>query len=122
MYTVQIDVKLSEISKRDDQLELLNLLLSGWRMNGQVLNNVFPIAQKDESYSVFIQIPDNDSLSSIYSNKYVSNYLKRFEDEFSVPEILVLGFDPESSTICNCKTSHSYILYTTYLSIDSPLN
>ena len=32
-----------------------------------------------------------------------------------------MGADPEGGTVCKCKSSSTYILYTTYVSLGSPL-
>lgn len=121
MHTIQLSFKIDDESKTEDQLDLINSLLGAWRLNGQLLGRHFPIAQKEESLVVFIQTPDRDTLSSKYNNKYVSKYLQKLEDEFSSPEILILGVDPDSGSLCKCKSTNSYILYTTYLSLESPL-
>jgi predicted nucleic acid-binding Zn ribbon protein len=121
MYTVQIEFKIAETEKRDDQLDAISSLLAAWRMNGQVLGREFPIAQNKESYIVFVLIPDKNSLSLDYNNKYANQHLQKLENEFSLPKASVLGIDPESSTACECKTSNYYILFTTYLSLESPL-
>lgn len=121
MYTIQLSFNIHELSKVEAQTDLINGLLGAWRMNGQVLGKHFPIAQKEQSLDVFIQTPDLDGLSPKYNNKYVKKYQQKLEDGFSLPEIHILGEDPDSSGICKCDSSNAYILYTTYVSLESPL-
>lgn len=121
MYTVQVDFKLAGKEERSDQLELIVLLLGCWRMNGQVVGRQFPVARKADCYSVFVQTPEKNSLSSRFGNKHVHDCLQKIEYEFSLPEICVLGVDPEGADACNCKSASSYMLFTTYLASGSPL-
>ncbi len=120
MYTVKVEFKIA-IGSEEEQLDLINLLLGSWRMNGQVLGREFPIAQTKGAYTAFVQTPDKDSLGSQFNNKYVRKNLHRLDEKFTAPQVSLLGKDPNSSSLCECISPSSYILYTTYLSTESPL-
>ncbi|MBU2709305.1 DUF2310 family Zn-ribbon-containing protein [Zooshikella marina] len=121
MYTVEVNFGVNKTSELDDQVNLIDLLLGSWRMNGQILGREHPIAHTNEAISVFIKIPEEYSLSPKFNNKYVNKYFKEIEDRFSVPLISVLGKEPRCSNICRCSASKSYILFTTYLALECPL-
>lgn len=121
MYTAQLIFSEGKSSNNIELLETLNTLISAYRMNGQVLGREFPISEEYGHYSVFVQIPDKDSLSPNFNNKYVKKNLSKLEEDLVHLEVRVLGIDPDSSTICNCKSMTSYVLYTDYLSLESPL-
>lgn len=121
MYTAQLKFSKGKSSNNFELLETLNTLISAYRMNGQVLGREFPIAVEYSHYCVYLLIPEKDSLSSKFNNKYVNKNLVELEGNFVCFEVTVLGIDPDSSTPCRCKSVSSYILYTTYASLESPL-
>jgi len=121
MYTAQINFKINPNIDAEELLGLVNSLLGSWRMNGQVLGREFPISRGNDVISVVVQTPKNDSLASEYSNKYTSRDLQKIEEKYTIPEVIYLGIDPEGAKTCQCKTPEFYILFTTYISIESPL-
>jgi len=37
------------------------------------------------------------------------------------PEIRLIGDEPESARVCSCNETEAYVLFTTYISLESPL-
>jgi len=101
--------------------ENIDFLLGALRMNGQILGREIPVVEKDCSIITFLLLPETDSLNECYANKYVHKWYANLY-KLNVKQTLTIhGFESDSRPLCNCEKSNSYILYTDYISIDSPL-
>jgi predicted nucleic acid-binding Zn ribbon protein len=107
----------------DDQIsQVLNNLLSFWRMNGQVLGREFGIAAGDQEYRISVLCPEATSLDLIWANRYVRAGLAAIEQLGLVLQLpVVVGQDIDGADGCECSQSSSYILTTDYLSLESPI-
>jgi predicted nucleic acid-binding Zn ribbon protein len=105
----------------DRACEWIEKLFGALRQNGQTYNDFFPIVYKDEKYITYILIPEKDSLDSKYHNHYVIRDLDRLK-EYGIDKMsyIIVEEDCESSELCSCNCL-SYILYTTYISMESSL-
>lgn len=121
MHTIKIEFKLKKTSDFEQLNDSVNILLGAWRMNGQVLGKQFPFAHTENSLQIYVNTPDLDSLSKEYNNKYVKDALSKIGELEIIPKIDVLGIEPESAMLCDCPNVKSYILFTTYVSLASPL-
>jgi predicted nucleic acid-binding Zn ribbon protein len=121
MYTVKISfkpVKTNEIESLNDSV---NGLLGAWRMNGQILGKQFLIAEVKNGLEVYVNTPAADSLDEKFNNKYVTGDISRVKSLKVEPKVTVLGKEPESAMQCECPKIAKYILFTTYVSWESPL-
>jgi predicted nucleic acid-binding Zn ribbon protein len=121
MHTIRVNFGATKKKKSEHISELVNYLLGAWRMNGQILGNQFLIAQTKTGLEVYVDAPDADSLSEEFNNKYVNKRLAGISEQDIIAKITVLGKEPESASLCECKQIKSYILFTTYISLESPL-
>ncbi len=122
MQAQKIQFKIFDKDKNEQQVDLVYSLLGSWLQNGQILGEQSPIAENKESFSVFVNTPEVDSLDVKYDNKYTQeNYEKLKKVGLSLPVIEDLGVHPESIGLCDCENCSSYILYTTFILIESPL-
>lgn len=122
MYTTKINCRIRKVSDADKQQNAVNLLLGSWRGNGQILGEQFLIAKRKGSYTIIVNVPEKDSLSLKFDNKYTAEYRKTLcTTGLSKPITKILGKEPESAKICQCRTPKYYILYTNYLSLETPL-
>jgi len=122
MHTIKVSFELIKKTEFEAMTEIIYSLLGAWGKNGQILSGESPIARTDNNLEVYVNTPDSDSLSEKYNNKYVSEtLLKLKEKDFAAPKILVLGKEPESAILCDCRNIKSFILFTTYISLESPL-
>ncbi len=121
MHTVKIVFEYEQHGNFESTTESVNVLLGVWRMNGQILGEQFPIARTENGLEVYVNAPDADSFSEKYNNQYVNKYLTELKEKGVVPKIAVLGKEPDSATLCACEEIKSFILFTTYVSLESPL-
>lgn len=106
----------------DDAESLVYDLLGPWRKNGQILNSGWSFTQKGGKYRTFVMIFQEDSLSEKYDNKYARKARQKLAElATNSLKITILGEDPFNSEICTCKKPSFYILYTHFLSLESPI-
>lgn len=101
--------------------EAIDDLLDALRMNGQICGREWPIAVTAAGYVATALLPDEDALDAAHHNKYVRMSLQKLaqiglgEPEFTVFE------DLQGASACPCSQPQSYILYTNYILLESPL-
>jgi predicted nucleic acid-binding Zn ribbon protein len=101
--------------------DAVNGVLGALRMNGQVLGSEFPSAETSKCFTVYVSVPEKSALARKYCNNYVRDSLKKVRKcgfEFS---FIDLGPDPESAKLCRCRERTWMLLFTNYVSIESPL-
>lgn len=119
-----LDVEFRVLNKRDDEVaaDVINTYLSACRMNGQITGKEWTIVYKNKSYIVNLMVPEKNSLSPKNENKYVKNFKKNLiQKGISKPKIISSGKDVESSFTGVLEESDYLILFTNYLSLESPL-
>ena len=121
MHTIKIVFEPIKTENFEQITESVNYLLGAWRMNGQILGKQFLIAQTNKGLEVYVDAPDADSLSEKNNNKYVSETISKLKTQKVTQKITVLGEEPESAILCDCKKVKGFILFTTYISLESPL-
>jgi predicted nucleic acid-binding Zn ribbon protein len=122
METLELKLRTAE-PHSDEQVSALNQLLGALRMNGQILGAQFPMAQTAAGYSVFLSAPERSSLDSTHANKYVRRSHEHLVTlGIDDTEVIHRGPEPESFPLCTCATRSFYLLYTTYLSLESPMH
>ena len=114
-----------DINNQSDTQHIASIImdyLSSLYKNGQILGKEYPIALKDKMIFSYILVPDSHSLDTQYSNKYVSeNYRKLSSLNITLTQ-RIIGKEINSSNICDCDDCKNYILYTDYLTLESPLH
>lgn len=121
MYVANISFSRAEGVPRDQISHTINAFLAALRMNGQVCGREWPISISDSQYQVTVLLPAQDALEHTHMNHYVEHALEHIHIlGLNEPSIFVCGEDIDSIT-CTCSKIDTYILYTTYLSLESPL-
>ena len=122
MYTIELLFTINNLKVFEESADTINALLSALRMNGQILGREFSLIHKGNRIISYVFVPEVDSLNKKYSNKYVLKYydeLKKLDAKLSQK---IIGKELNSSEVCKCKCVNSYILYTDYLTLESPLH
>jgi predicted nucleic acid-binding Zn ribbon protein len=101
--------------------EALSALLGAWRMNGQVCGREWPIASTPDCLSTTVLCPESGSLDSRWNRHHVSQALARLEEAGLDVSCRSLGADPGSASACECTLPSGYMLFTTFLSLESPV-
>jgi predicted nucleic acid-binding Zn ribbon protein len=111
------------VEHNPDQMDhLIHGLLGALRMNGQICGWESSICLQDQHYLATVFIPEPHALERRHNKHAVqASYAALTEATGSRPEIAILGPALAADPICRCATSTAYILYTSYLALDSPL-
>jgi len=122
MYVAEVSFPFAKNLELNLISDLVNRALAAWRMNGQVCNREWPITIFDNAASATVLIPEPVSLEKNISNEYVRKALSELLDKGRCsPEVKIKGDDIDSGEVCSCSQVNSYVLYTTYISLESPL-
>ncbi len=108
---------------REKISDAVNGLLGPLRMNGQICGREWPISLLPDGCRVIVLAPDKDAFDASHSNRYVRTALDKLADAgLSRPQITFSGEDVDGDQPCTCAVPAAYILFTNYLSLESPLN
>ncbi|MCC2672214.1 MAG: Zn-ribbon-containing protein [Armatimonadetes bacterium] len=106
----------------EEAAEAVDELLSALRLNGQVLGREHPIIHEAAGYRVVAMIPHEEALAEAHASRWVINRLSRLEAVgLRTPAVRLLGVDPLGADPCACPARSGFILYTTYVCLESPL-
>ncbi|MBT2117519.1 DUF2310 family Zn-ribbon-containing protein [Dyella sp. LX-66] len=90
-------------------------------MNGQAYGCEWPIHADGETFSTTVLSPEEQSLDERFNNKYVNAAIARCEVKGLLLATKVLGRHVESIAPCMCPSPSAYVLFTTYLTLVSPI-
>ncbi len=123
MDVVEVRFKINSDQNKDKQLDLIHSLLGAYRMNGQILGREFVIFRQSEEYVTHVKLPDTDSLQDKHNNRYVNQSIEKLRNNIGLEQPIInkLGKDTDAASLCKCDAINGYILYTSYISLDSPL-
>jgi predicted nucleic acid-binding Zn ribbon protein len=107
----------------DEQEEEVNTFLGILRMDGRILGNELLTIQENGFFKCFAAVPAKDAFKKLDESIYLKKSLKKLDNlKFDKPTLKILGKEISEDISCNCKNSSAYILFTNYVSIQSPLN
>lgn len=122
MRVASIEFELRDRRSAKDAVAAIHGLLGAWRGNGQILERGHPIARTKTGFTCYVMLPDAVALQRGWDNEWVA---KRIASLPAVglgrPRVRILGAEAESPDEDRCKKRPSLILYTTYVSMESPL-
>ena len=121
MYVGRLIITKQSPSEDDAVSDAINALLGSLRMNGQICGREFPIAVTTAGYVVTVLLPEKTSLDALHRNLYVRMSLQKLQVAGLEASGLEFNEDLDGEDVCACKHPTSYILYTTYVSLESPL-
>lgn len=109
----------SFIDEFDDEMQWF---ISALSKNGQILTSYQNTIKYSDHYAYRVVAPEMDSLDEKYYNKYCRKFLDSVtEKSLKAPEIQLIGENYDVEDSCSCKSPSHYILYTTYISEESPI-
>ena len=91
-------------------------------MNGQVVGADLPLADTSDGYIACLMLPSSDSLDRRHWNTYVTERMEALDRAgVSGPSVVSIGIVPSSYAPCACEPRTALALFTTYISLESPL-
>jgi predicted nucleic acid-binding Zn ribbon protein len=102
-------------------IDVTNGLLAALRMNGQINGREWPIYFGSGLCSAIVLSPEEDSLNLRNFGEYPRKHLREAEGlGISIASSLIAK-DCDSAEPCRCQESSGYVLFTTFLSLESPV-
>jgi predicted nucleic acid-binding Zn ribbon protein len=121
MYTAQIDFPF-ESDPDGEVLDQAYGVLGGWWNDGQVLSTDWPMVEVDGAYRFFVSLPAEDALEPQHSGLWTMGDLDALrETGAGDPIATLLGKDTGALEACECTQRLSLVLFTTFISLESPL-
>ena len=105
----------------ESSTDTVDRVLGAWRMYGQVCGRDLPFFNEGNDYSIIALTPERNSLESVFNNSYVTAAVARAEAEGLHMAWHTLGKHDESSLACSCANPSAYVLFTTYITLASPI-
>ncbi len=122
MYAAQITFHKPEGMEIEDAANVIFSLLGAWLQSGQLYENKAPLTIACQRLIAQVTLPAWDALDASHANKYVREDMEKLLSAgFSQPEVVIIGEDVEDTGPCACATRQAFILFTTFLHIQSPL-
>ena len=101
--------------------DVLELFLGTLRMNGQLCGREWPIFIKRGKLTATAMAPERNSLARKFYSKHTKSLLARAKTAGMTITSSPEGKDFHTSNSCSCKKRGGYVLFTTYLSLESPV-
>ncbi|WP_374709469.1 DUF2310 family Zn-ribbon-containing protein [Massilia scottii] len=105
----------------DEPAEHLNLFLGALRQNGQVCGREWPMVMDDGCCFTTVLTPAADSLDERYHGTYVRQRIADAQQAGITFAWSVIGEECDSAKACDCADPSAYLLFTTYLTLESPV-
>ncbi|WP_313376060.1 DUF2310 family Zn-ribbon-containing protein [Chishuiella sp.] len=123
MYIHEISIEVKSIINVNEIIDEFGLLMSFYRGNGQTQGNIESQYIENNKIYCLPYTLEKKSLDIIYNNIYINNQIEKIQNLCnSSLKFKIAGKSYKNySTPCSCKKRDFYILYTDYLTIESPL-
>ena len=122
MYLIEIRFEIISDYAQEKQEDLIEYLYADWSSNGQILSDSYQYAKTTTGYKMYQTIPEKNSLSNQYNNKYAKEHIANLKNVgLGIPTITIVDDTNQDEDLCNCKQKSDYILYATYASFSPSL-
>lgn len=122
MYLAEITFKILKDANQEKQEELIENINASWAGNGQILDDCYHYAKAKKEYKMYQTIPEKDSLTDKYNNKYAKEFIEKLSSVgLAKPEITIIDNEEQEDDLCKCTEKTEFILYTTFETFHSPI-
>jgi predicted nucleic acid-binding Zn ribbon protein len=119
MEIVQLTFRSRPGGNQEAGIDRLQGYLAALHKNGQIVGDS-PTAKIRGGYLVVVGVPRGDALHARHGNKWVRRAAARLVDGgLCLPEVRLLGHEPETPSPCRCRRRSALILFTNFLSDES---
>lgn len=120
MYLHRLEFSLGNLP-RGDLVDLVDTYLGTLRMNGQVCGREWPLFIENRRFVAIVSTPEQCSLDEQYNSTYTKKWLSEADKAGISITSYAFAEDIESAQCCTCNNSSSYVLFTTYLTLEPPI-
>lgn len=106
---------------QEDLFDLVNTYLATLRMNGQIYDRKWPLFIENELCVAIVSTPEQCSLSEEFNSTYTNKWLSEAKKAGISITSYAFAEELKSSPGCACSDSSGYVLFTTYVTLESPI-
>ncbi len=121
MHVHRIEFDLPSGQTPEKTIELAECLLGALRMNGQLCGAEWPIYIKEGRCVATVLAPEHESLDAKFHGEYVTRQISEGEALGITVTFVAEAEDCSSAETCSCHSSSGYVLFTNYVSLESPV-
>lgn len=122
MYVAEVSFESRAGAKRREAAQAICALLASWRSTGQILDPWPALARRGPSHVAFLLVPERASLVPRHDSDYGrKNRAGLKVASVAAPRVRIVGLETDGEPECRCRRPAAYVLYTTYLDLESPL-
>lgn len=121
MHVHRIEFGLPSGQTSEKTVELAEGLLGALRMNGQICGREWPIYTEESRCVAIVLAPEQESLDPKFHGEYVTRRIREGEALGITLAFTPVAEDCGGAEACSCHRSSGYVLFTNYLSLESPV-
>jgi len=121
MYVQRIEFSFNGNEPPKEVVDVANGFLAALRMNGQVCGREWPIYFESGLCTAIALSPEEDSLNLRHCGEYPNKRVREAEELGISITSAVIAEDCSSAEPCRCQESSGYVLFTTFVSLESPV-
>ena len=121
MHVHRIELHCPSDQSPETTIEHAVALLGALRMNGQVCGGEWPIYTERSNCIAIVLAPEKESLDPKLHGEYVTKIVRQGEALGIKLTFATVAEDSCSAKTCSCSNSSGYVLFTNYLSLESPV-
>jgi predicted nucleic acid-binding Zn ribbon protein len=121
MEAVQLFFRASRSADDEAVLDRVNGYLASLFQNGQIIGGTL-VARVNGGYLATARRPEREALAHRFNNKWVRSRPRELTAVgLAIPEVTLLGREPDRLAPCACRRRPFLVLFTTFLSDESPV-
>lgn len=122
MLVARLVLKRLDRREPEAQVAALDSLLGAYRLDGHILGREFRTVALEGRLEAYVVLPARDAFETHHRNEYIEKQILKLPNlGLGDPELTLLSEDRAESNECECPDSAAFILFTTYLTIQSPV-
>ncbi len=122
MFVAQIQFPFDSTEENDEAEDIASDILDAMYFSGQISSNEYGLLESPQGFASFVLVPDEEALHEKHNDTIVEMLITRFMKVGGRrPQFIIVGRNLESLDACECTQPSSYVLYTTFISFESPL-
>ncbi|WP_158380883.1 DUF2310 family Zn-ribbon-containing protein [Chitinilyticum litopenaei] len=121
MYVHRIEFSIPADQDAETTADFAKSLLGALRMNGQLCGKEWPLFVENRQCVALVLAPEQGSLAPALHGEYVRKVVHQGDMRGISITFTPVAEDCTSAQTCTCHTSSGYVLFTTYLSLESPI-
>ncbi|ATQ77137.1 hypothetical protein CR152_23425 [Massilia violaceinigra] len=121
MHVLRVDMRFAGQRPADGPAVHMNLYLGALSMNGQVCGSDWPIVIENGCCVATVLAPAADSLDERYHGTHVRQRIAEAQQAGITFAWSVIGEQSDSAQACGCADPSAFLLFTTYLTVESPV-